>query len=161
MLLTLKILLFCSDFNPLRPRGRAGKHEFRILSINISARKGEQKKPVDRVRIKKNFGIEGDAHAGTWRRQISPLANEDIELMHHRGIELNYGDFAENITTEGVDLSSLPIGTRLYLGNTIMEVTQIGKECHHGCAIYQAVGDCVMPRKGIFARVLKEGEIAS
>lgn len=137
------------------------KHEFKILSINISACKGERKKPVDRVKIKENCGIEGDAHAGTWHRQISLLANEDIELMRQRGIELNYGDFAENITTEGVDLSSLPIGTKLYLGNTIMEVTQIGKECRHGCTIYQALGDCVMPHKGIFARVLKGGEISS
>lgn len=137
------------------------KNEFKILSINISTRKGEQKKPVDKVVIKENSGIEGDAHAGTWHRQISLLANEDIETMRKRGIELNYGDFAENITTEGVELSSLPIGTRLYLGSTIMEVTQIGKECHHGCAIYQAVGDCVMPRKGIFTRVLKGGEISS
>jgi MOSC domain-containing protein YiiM len=80
--------------------------------------------------------------------------------MRGKGIDLNYGDFAENITTEGVDLSSLPIGTRIYIGDTVMEVTQIGKECHHGCAIYQAVGDCVMPRKGIFARVLEGGEVS-
>ena len=136
------------------------KREFRVLSINISKLKGEQKTPVETGRVKKDFGIEGDAHAGNWHRQISLLANEDIGPMRGKGIELDFGDFAENITTEGVDLSALPIGTKIHLGNTIVEVTQIGKECHHGCAIYQAVGDCVMPRKGIFVRVLEGGEIS-
>ncbi len=104
-------------------------------------------------------GILGDAHAGKWHRQVSLLASEDIDTMRGKGVEINFGDFAENVTTEGVDLSSLPVGTMLYLGDVILEVTQIGKECHEGCAIYQIVGDCVMPRKGIFARVVRGGEV--
>jgi MOSC domain-containing protein YiiM len=135
------------------------KKPFDILSINISRETGVQKIPVEQATIVKGHGIEGDAHAGDWHRQVSLLATEDIDRMRGKGVELNFGDFAENITTRGVDLSSLPIGTRLYLGTAELEVTQIGKECHHGCAIYQIVGDCVMPRKGIFARVLRGGEI--
>jgi MOSC domain-containing protein YiiM len=136
------------------------KNAFTILSINISEKVGEQKKPVGNVMMRSAHGIEGDAHARNWHRQVSLLATEDIEIMRGRGIEINYGDFAENITTEGVDLGSLPVGTKLYLDDVELEITQIGKECHHGCAIYQAVGDCVMPRKGIFAKVLKGGEIS-
>ena len=134
-------------------------HRFRILSINISRETGVQKTPVTRAVIRENYGIEGDAHAGDWHRQISLLATEDIDQMRGRGVKLKHGDFAENITTEGVDLSSLPVGTRLHLGEALVEVTQIGKECHHGCAIYRTVGDCVMPRKGIFTRVIRGGEI--
>jgi MOSC domain-containing protein YiiM len=103
----------------------------------------------------------GDAHAGNWHRQISLLANEDIESMRGNGIDLDFGDFAENITTEGITLHELPIGTRLNIDSTILEITQIGKECHHGCAIYTAVGDCVMPRRGIFAKVIEQGEISN
>ncbi len=135
------------------------KKQFRILSINISRKKGEQKIPILSAKVKENHGIEGDAHAGKWHRQVSLLANEEIETMRGKGIDLDFGDFAENITTEDIPLHSLPIGTKLFIGNSVMEITQIGKECHHGCAIFQAVGDCVMPRKGVFARVLKEGEI--
>ena len=138
----------------------ARKEQFTILSINISQKRGEQKKPVKKALLRVDFGIEGDAHGGNWHRQLSLLADEDIELMRNKGVELNFGDFAENITTRGIDLSSLPVGAVLHLGPVIMEVTQIGKECHHGCAIYQAIGDCVMPRKGIFARVIKGGEIS-
>jgi MOSC domain-containing protein YiiM len=134
---------------------------FRILSLNISEKKGIQKHPVDSMELKVDHGIEGDAHAGNWHRQISLLANEDIESMRGKGIELKYGDFAENITTEGIDLSSLSVGTRLNLGGCEVEVTQIGKECHHGCAIYKAVGDCVMPRKGIFVKVIRGGIITN
>ena len=136
------------------------KREFRILSINISRKKGEQKIPVTKAVIREDHGIEGDAHAGKWHRQISLLANEEIETMRGKGIDLDYGDFAENITTDGIPLHNLPVGTKIYLGDTVMEITQIGKECHHGCAIYQAVGDCVMPRKGVFAKVIKGGEIS-
>jgi MOSC domain-containing protein YiiM len=132
---------------------------FRILSINVSERKGVQKTPVQEAVLREDHGIEGDAHAGNWHRQVSLLANEDIESMRGKGIEISCGDFAENITTEGVDLASLPIGSKLYLGEVILQVTQIGKECHHGCAVYRAVGDCVMPRRGIFARVLRGGRI--
>ena len=134
---------------------------FKILSINISERKGVQKTPVQEALLKENHGIEGDAHAGPWHRQVSLLATEDIGGMRGRGIEIRCGDFAENITTEGVELPKLPVGTRLYIGTAVLEVTQIGKECHHDCAIYQAVGDCVMPRRGIFARVIRGGTISS
>ena len=135
------------------------KGEFSILSVNVSERTGVQKKPVARALLKEGHGIQGDAHAGDWHRQVSLLADEDIATMRGRGVELGFGDFAENITTRGVDLGSLPIGTRLELGTALLEITQIGKECHHGCAIFQAVGDCVMPRRGVFARVLRGGEI--
>jgi MOSC domain-containing protein YiiM len=133
---------------------------FSILSINISQQTGEQKKPVDSAVLRENHGIEGDAHAGEWHRQVSLLAEEDIDTMRGRGIELGYGDFAENITTRGIDLGALPIGARLSLGPAVLEVTQIGKECHQGCAIFQAVGDCVMPRRGVFTRVVTGGEIS-
>lgn len=133
--------------------------EFSIVSLNISLKKGEQKIPTDRLELRVDHGIVGDAHAGNWHRQISLLADEDVETMRGNGIELNPGDFAENITTRGIELSRLPVGTRIFIGDTEIEVTQIGKECHHGCAIFQAVGDCVMPRKGIFAKVIQEGKI--
>jgi MOSC domain-containing protein YiiM len=136
------------------------RKSFRILAINISARQGEQKRPVERAFLRENHGIVGDAHAGDWHRQVSLLADEAIDTMRGRGIELAFGDFAENITTRGVELASLPVGARLHLGPAVLEVTQIGKECHHGCAIRQAVGDCVMPRLGIFARVLQGGEVS-
>ena len=138
------------------------KRGFRILSLNVSERTGEQKKPVPsgRVTLKENHGIVGDAHAGAWHRQVSLLAGEDVDTMRGKGIQIGFGDFAENVTTRGVDLSSLPVGTRLKLGEAELEVTQIGKECHAHCAIYHAVGDCVMPRRGIFARVLKGGEVS-
>lgn len=136
------------------------RRNFEILSINISEKAGVQKKPVSRAELRPNHGIEGDAHAGDWHRQISLLADEDIDSMRGNGIALDYGDFAENITTRGIALSQLPVGTRLYLGDCEVEVTQIGKECHHGCAIFQAVGDCVMPRRGIFVKVLRGGTIS-
>ena len=136
------------------------RRSFSILSINVSEKKGAQKKPIPEAVLLQSHGIEGDAHAGPWHRQVSLLANEDIETMRGRGIEIGNGDFAENITTEGIDLASLPIGTRLHLGEVVLEVTQIGKECHHGCAIRRAVGDCVMPRQGIFTRVIRGGRIS-
>jgi MOSC domain-containing protein YiiM len=137
------------------------RRPFSILSINISDRKGEQKHPVAEAVLRPGHGIEGDAHAGNWHRQVSLLADEDIETMRGHGVSIGFGDFAENITTRGVDLAGLPLGTHLYLGEAVLEVTQIGKECHQGCAIFQAVGDCVMPRRGIFARVLQGGTINS
>ena len=133
---------------------------FSIVSINLSAGKGTRKDPAASVELRPGHGLVGDAHAGDWHRQVSLLADEDVESMRGKGVELDPGIFAENITTRGVDLSSLPVGTRLTIGEAELEVTQIGKECHHGCAIYQAVGDCVMPRKGIFARVIKGGWIS-
>jgi MOSC domain-containing protein YiiM len=135
------------------------KREFAILSINVSPRTGEQKTPVPRATLRPDHGIVGDAHAGDWHRQVSLLADEDIAGMRCRGIELPFGAFAENITTRGIDLGSLPIGTRLILGPAVLEVTQIGKVCHNDCAIFRAVGDCVMPRRGVFARVIEGGEI--
>jgi MOSC domain-containing protein YiiM len=133
---------------------------FSILSINVSESKGVQKTPVDKAVLRPDYGIEGDAHAGPWHRQVSLLANEDIETMRGKGVEIRCGDFAENITTEGIELAALPIGARLHLGEVVLEVTQIGKECHQGCAIYQAVGDCVMPRQGIFTKVIRGGTIS-
>lgn len=132
---------------------------FSILSINVSAETGVQKKPVARAVLTEAHGIVGDAHAGDWHRQVSLLADEDIQGMRGKGVEIGYGDFAENLTTHGIDLGSLPVGARLSMGEAILEVTQIGKECHHHCAIFEAVGDCVMPRKGVFARVIRGGEI--
>ena len=137
----------------------AAEQQFSIISLNISKKKGEQKIPVDAAELKPDHGIVGDAHAGNWHRQISLLAEEDVDTMRGKGIELSPGDFAENITTRGIPLSTLPVGTRLYLGSAVLEVTQIGKECHNGCAIFQTVGDCVMPRKGIFAKVINGGTI--
>jgi MOSC domain-containing protein YiiM len=134
---------------------------FSILSINLSDRKGVQKRPVEEALLRPGHGIEGDAHAGGWHRQVSLLADEDIRTMRGRGVEIHFGDFAENITTRGIDLAGLPVGTRLHLGEAILEVTQIGKECHQGCAIFQAVGDCVMPRRGIFTKVIHGGKIRS
>ena len=135
------------------------RERFSILSINISDRKGVQKKPVDEAVLLPGHGIEGDAHAGAWHRQVSLLADEDIRRMRGRGVEIHFGDFAENITTRGIDLAALPLGTRLHLGEAVLEVTQIGKKCHHDCAIYQALGECVMPRRGIFTKVIEGGTI--
>jgi MOSC domain-containing protein YiiM len=134
--------------------------EFSILSINISERTGTQKAPVERAVLRESHGIEGDAHARDWSRQVSLLAEEDVQTMRGRGIEIGFGDFAENITTRGLDCGALPVGALLHIGPALLEVTQIGKECHNDCAIYRAVGDCVMPRKGVFARVLRGGEIS-
>ena len=135
--------------------------KFEILSLNISFQKGEKKNPVDSLELVPKHGIVGDAHSGDWHRQVSLLADEDIDLMRRKGIELNFGDFAENITTRGIELYTLPVGTRLNVGDAVLEVTQIGKECHNGCAIRAQVGDCIMPRRGIFAKVVKGGRITS
>ena len=131
----------------------------KIVAVSISKEKGERKTPVAFVELKENHGIVGDGHAGDWHRQISLLAIESIHKMQKLGLDVGAGDFAENITTEGIDLVSLPIGTRLALGEALLEVTQIGKECHTRCAIYYQAGDCVMPKEGIFARVLKGGVV--
>lgn len=131
----------------------------RIVSINISDRKGVRKRPVEEAVIREGYGIESDAHASEeWHRQISLLAIESIKRMQGMGLKVGPGDFAENITTEGIDLLSLPIGSRIRIGEDIeLEVSQIGKTCHSRCAIYQQAGDCVMPREGIFVRVIKGG----
>lgn len=130
-----------------------------VISINISGKKGEQKSPVGYANITEK-GLEGDAHAGDWHRQISLLSEYSIELMRGKGIEIKFGDFAENLTVDGIDLSTVSIGKRIKIGNDVeLEVTQIGKECHESCLIRQTVGDCVMPREGIFARVITTGTI--
>lgn len=131
----------------------------KVVSINISEKKGERKTPVQEAVIKEDFGIEGDAHASSeWHRQVSLLAIESVRKMQEMGLDVKPGDFAENITTEGLDLLALPIGTRLKIGKDIIgEVSQIGKVCHTRCAIYEQAGDCVMPKEGIFIRVLKSG----
>ena len=130
-----------------------------VKAVCISENKGERKKPVVEVELRKNHGIVGDAHAGDWHRQISLLASESIDKMRALGLDVDSGDFAENITTTDIDLVSLPIGSRLQVGETLMEVTQIGKECHNRCAIYDQAGDCVMPKEGIFAKVITGGLI--
>jgi cyclic pyranopterin phosphate synthase len=130
-----------------------------VLSVNVSAGKGERKKPVERVALRADHGIEGDGHAGPWHRQVSLLAQESIDTMVAKGLDVGPGDFAENITTRGVDLCSLPLGTRLRIGEALVELTQIGKVCHDRCAIYYQAGDCVMPREGIFVRVIEGGAV--
>jgi len=133
----------------------------KVVSINISDRKGVRKKPVEEAVIRTDFGIEGDAHASSeWHRQVSLLALESIQKMQEMGLDVHPGDFAENITTEGIDLISLPLGTRILIGQDIIgEVSQIGKECHTRCAIYYQAGDCVMPKEGIFIKVIQGGLI--
>lgn len=132
----------------------------KIVSINISKRKGEPKVPVPQAQVRENYGLEGDVHAGPWHRQVSLLAQESIDRMIALGAsDLTPGDFAENITTQGITLHTLPVGTRLRLGTCEAEVTQIGKQCHQHCAIFQKLGTCIMPREGIFVRILKGGEL--
>lgn len=131
----------------------------KVLAINISEKKGTIKKPVDQAMFKIDHGIIGDAHAGNWHRQVSLLGIESFKKMEDKGLKLKKGAFAENLTTQGIELYSLPIGTRMQIGEVVLEVTQIGKECHHGCAIKTAVGECVMPVEGIFCKVIQEGTI--
>lgn len=132
-----------------------------VKAVCVSERKGEQKYAVDQVMLKEDHGVEGDAHGGTsGHRQVSLLAAESVEKVQKVvDVELKDGAFAENILTEGIELFTLPIGTKLQIGPAIGEITQIGKECHHGCAIRELAGDCVMPREGIFIKVLKAGKV--
>jgi MOSC domain-containing protein YiiM len=131
------------------------------MAVNISREKGTKKRNVRRCALLVDFGLQGDAHGGPWNRQVSLLANESIDTMREKGLKAAYGDFAENITTEGIDLMSLPVGTTLKIGReAILRMTQKGKECHNRCAIYYEMGDCVMPREGVFAEVLHPGEIS-
>jgi molybdopterin adenylyltransferase len=137
-----------------------GIQKGRVLAVSISEKKGTKKTNVQSCTLLKDFGLKDDAHAGPWHRQVSLLANESIEKMKAKGLKVGYGDFAENITTEGVDLVHLPIGTGIRVGDSVfLRVTQIGKECHERCAIYYQAGDCVMPKEGIFAEVVNEGEV--
>lgn len=130
----------------------------KILAISISEKKGQRKHNISKAELRVDHGMVGDAHAGNWHRQISLLGIKSIELMQAKGAPVKPGDFAENITVEGIILYELPVGTRLRLGEeVIIEVTQIGKECHSGCEIQQQVGSCIMPTQGIFAKVIKSG----
>ena len=132
----------------------------RVLAVNISEKKGTRKTNVNSCHVLKDFGLKDDAHGGPWHRQISLLADESIQKMRAMGLNVGYGDFAENITTEGIDLVHLPIGTIIRIGKqAVLRVTQIGKECHERCAIYYQAGDCVMPKEGIFAEVINEGDV--
>ena len=130
-----------------------------IAAVSLSGKKGERKKAAVSARLRENHGLVGDAHAGEGERQVSLLAEESIRKMRAAGLDVGPGDFAENITTRGVELFALPTGTRLAVGDAVLRVTEIGKECHTRCAIYLQAGDCVMPREGIFAIVLRGGTV--
>ncbi|MCR4394472.1 MAG: hypothetical protein NUV31_08905 [Dehalococcoidales bacterium] len=135
----------------------------KVVAVCSSKEKGTRKENICSGMLRENYGLEGDAHAdSSWHRQVSLLAVESIEKMKKLGLEVGPGDFAENLTCEGIELVSLPVGTRLLIGeNIILEISQIGKECHTGCAIFQQTGKCIMPREGIFARVIRGGEVKS
>ena len=130
-----------------------------IRAICISDRKGTQKYRIPEGTFIEDHGIQGDAHAGKWHRQVSLLSAEKIEAFRDKGAQVDYGAFGENLVVEGCDLRSLPVGTRFAIGDVLLEMTQIGKECHDHCAIYKATGDCIMPREGVFARVLRGGVV--
>lgn len=131
-----------------------------VLAVNISEQRGVKKHDVGEAYLRTGWGIEADAHAGDWHRQVSLLSLSSFEKMRALGAEIGYGDFAENIAVGGLDVVTLPVGTKLRLGASLVEVTQIGKECHNqGCAIKQQVGTCVMPAEGIFARILESGRV--
>jgi MOSC domain-containing protein YiiM len=134
----------------------------KVNAVCISTEKGTKKENIKKAKLIEDYGIENDAHAGKWHRQVSLLGQESIDKMRDMGldIELDFGDFAENITTEGIVLHELPVGTTLKVGNeVILEVTQIGKECHHGCDILKQVGKCIMPEEGIFTKVVEGGVV--
>ena len=132
----------------------------KIVSLAISKKKGTRKDIIPSAKVIEDFGFEGDAHAGDWHRQVSLLAAESIDKTRDAGLEVSFGDFAENIATEGVDWKAIPIGTRVKIGESVLlEITQIGKECIRKCAIFYQAGDCIMPKEGVFARVLTGGQI--
>ncbi len=133
-----------------------------VIAVCTSERKGMPKEDVGRGLLVEEHGLEGDVHAGNWHRQVSLLSMSSINKIKEQGLEIENGDFAENLTVDGIDVWTLPVGTRLTVGQeALLEVTQIGKECHARCAIFYRAGDCVMPREGIFARVLKTGPVAA
>lgn len=131
-----------------------------VTAICISEKRGTPKKPVAEAQLVPNYGMQGDAHAGNWHRQVSLLQQEKIDAFRARGVPVEAGAFGENLAVTGIDFRALPVGTQLQCGDALLEITQIGKECHTHCAIYQRVGDCIMPREGVFARVLRGGTIA-
>ena len=131
----------------------------KVIAVCTSEKKGTQKAEVSCIKLVPEWGIEGDAHAGKWHRQVSMLGLEKIEGFRAKGAEVDFGAFGENIIVEGFDLRTLPVGTRFRVGDTLLELTQIGKECHTHCAIYHQVGDCIMPREGVFCIVIEGGEV--
>lgn len=131
-----------------------------VVAVCTSAQKGVAKTDVGRCMLIEDFGLQDDAHAGNWHRQVSLLSHEKVEDFRRRGGDVENGAFGENLLVSGIDFAALPVGTRLRSGDVLLEVTQIGKECHAHCAIYHQVGDCIMPREGVFARVLQGGPIA-
>ncbi|MHC6204163.1 MOSC domain-containing protein [Breznakiellaceae bacterium SP9] len=132
-----------------------------IVAVCTSPAKGTAKRNVGQAELVENHGLVGDAHAGNWHRQVSLLSYQKVEAFRARGAKVADGDFGENLVVDGIDFSSLPVGTLLCCGEVVLELTQIGKECHHGCQIFQTMGDCIMPREGVFARVLHGGVIHS
>lgn len=132
----------------------------KVLAVCVSERRGEKKKNVGSARLLADWGVEGDAHAGSWHRQVSLLQAEKVNDFRGKGAQVEFGDFGENITAEGIDFAALPVGTRFTCGEAVLELTQIGKECHSHCQIFKAMGDCIMPREGVFARVLHGGTVS-
>lgn len=132
----------------------------KVIAVCISEKRGTQKKNVGTARFKENWGIENDAHAGDWHRQVSLLSHDKVEAFRARGAQVDDGAFGENLVVEGIDFRSLPVGTILECNGVVLEMTQIGKECHSHCQIYQKMGECIMPTEGVFARVLTGGEIS-
>ncbi|MCF2671107.1 MOSC domain-containing protein [Butyricicoccus pullicaecorum] len=132
----------------------------KVMAVCVSEARGTPKRNIGRARLRADWGVEGDAHAGNWHRQVSLLSYEAVQAFNARGANVADGAFGENLLVSGFDFKRLPVGTRLRCGDVRLEITQIGKECHSGCEIYQRVGDCIMPREGVFARVLAGGEVA-
>lgn len=131
-----------------------------VLAVCISEKRGIQKKNVGSAVFKENWGIENDAHAGDWHRQVSLLSYEKIEAFRARGAEVDDGAFGENLIVSGIDFPTLPIGTIFECGDVVLELTQIGKKCHSGCEIFKKMGECIMPKQGVFTRVIKGGTIS-
>jgi TatD DNase family protein len=133
----------------------------KVLAVCVSEKKGTAKTNVGKAELRVRHGLVGDAHAGDWHRQVSLLSHEKIEAFRRRGAGVGHGDFGENLVVEGIDFKALPVGTLLECGDVVLEMTQIGKECHSHCAIFKVMGDCIMPREGVFARVLRGGVIGA
>lgn len=132
----------------------------KVIAVCLSEKKGTQKKNVGSAVLVEDWGIENDAHAGKWHRQVSLLSHDKIEAFRARGAEVTDGAFGENLVVEGIDFRTLPLGTRFACNDVVLELTQIGKECHHGCEIFRRMGECIMPREGVFTRVLHGGVIS-
>ena len=149
--------LMVSDQGPAPQVGDVGT----VLSVNIAPKKGMRKAPVESgaIELVADYGVADDAHAGDWHRQVSFLAEESIQVARDHGLDVGFGDFAENITTSGINIKGMPLGTRLQVGTAIVEVSQIGKICHTRCAIYYLAGDCIFPREGIFGWVVEPGVV--